>query len=190
MTARHAVLPALGIRSSALLVVGASLFLALSAQIAFPLPFSPVPVTAQSFAVLLTGALLGSRRGAAAVALYLAEGAAGLPFFAGGSGGPAFLLGPTGGYLLAFVPAAWVAGALAERGWDRRTFSALAAMSAGNAILLLGGVAWLARLSDVPTALRLGLFPFLPGDVLKVALAALALPAGRRIADRVRGPRV
>ncbi|RPJ40883.1 MAG: biotin transporter BioY, partial [Candidatus Latescibacterota bacterium] len=124
-----AVLPLHGIRTTGLLVAFASLLLALSARVAIPLPFSPVPISGQSFAVLLVGALLGSRRGSAAVLLYLAEGAVGLPVFAGGAGGAAYLVGPTGGYLAAFLPAAFVVGALCERGWDKRVPGAAAAMA-------------------------------------------------------------
>jgi biotin transport system substrate-specific component len=104
----------------AVLVVTGSVFIALLAQVAIPLPFSPVPITGQTFAVLLVGVLLGSRRGGLGVLLYLLEGAAGLPFFAGGTAGLARLAGPTGGYLVGFVVAAIVVGLLAERGWDRR----------------------------------------------------------------------
>src|SRR6185437_2179656 len=108
------------------LVIGFSLLTALSAQIVIPI--GPVPVTGQTFAVLLTGALLGSRMGAMAMIAYLVEGASGLPFFFGGGSGIAHLLGPTGGYLVAFPAAAFITGAFAEHGWDRKFFSAAAAM--------------------------------------------------------------
>ncbi len=104
----------------AALILGASLLIALSARIAVPVPFSPAPITGQTLAVLLVGALLGSRRGALSVLAYLAEGAMGLPVFAGGGAGILWLLGPTGGYLFGFIAAAFVTGWLAERGWDRR----------------------------------------------------------------------
>src|SRR5207237_7451408 len=113
---------------SVVLVVAFSLFVALAAQVAVPLPWTPVPLTAQTFAVLLTGALLGSRLGALALVAYLAEGASGLPFFRGGTGGLAPLFGLTAGYLFAFPAAAFVTGYLAERGWDRRYLPAAAAM--------------------------------------------------------------
>src|ERR671916_391327 len=105
---------------SALLVAGFSLLTALAAQVVVPLPFTPVPLTGQTFAVLLTGALLGSRLGALAMALYVFEGAIGLPFFRGGAGGFGHFSGVTAGYLLAFPAAAFVTGHLSERGWDRR----------------------------------------------------------------------
>jgi biotin transport system substrate-specific component len=116
-----------------LLVVGGSLVVALSAQLVVRLPFTPVPITGQTLGVLLVGAALGARRGAAALALYLMEGAAGLPFFAGGMAGAAYLLGPTGGYLLAFPLAAFITGWAAERGWDRNGLTTAAAMTLGVA---------------------------------------------------------
>src|SRR6266513_4171197 len=130
------------------LVLAFSLLNALAAQIA--LPIGPVPITGQTFAVLLTGALLGSRLGAAALIAYLVEGAVGLPFFAGGSGGLAHILGPTGGYLVAFPAAAFVTGAFAEHGWDKRYPTAVAAMAIGSAIVFLGGWAWFAILTNTP----------------------------------------
>ena len=168
----------------ALVTVGSAL-IALSARIAIPLPFSPVPITGQTFAVLLIGALLGSRRGALAVILYLLEGTAGLPFFAGGSGGLARLAGPTGGYLIGFVAAAFTVGLLAERGWDRRVWSTVLAMLAGNAIIYACGLPWLGRFVGEGNVLSLGLLPFIPGDLLKLALAAITLPAGWRLLGRL-----
>src|SRR6185437_11253971 len=124
------------VRSAGLVIVF-SLFIAASAQ--FAIQIGPVPITGQSFAVLLTGALLGSRLGAAAVIAYLIEGAVGLPFFAGGGAGLARFFGPTGGYLIAFPAAAFVTGAFAEHGWDRRYTSAVVAMGIGSALIFLGG---------------------------------------------------
>ncbi len=164
---------------SALVVVGFSLLTAAAAQVVVPLPFTPVPLTGQTFAVLLTGALLGPRLGALAMLAYLAEGAAGLPFFRGGAGGVGHFSGATAGYLLAFPAAAYVTGLLAERGWDRRFVTAAAAMALGSFVILAGGWAWLALMFRTPSeAFWLGVAPFLPGDVLKIALAAAALPAG------------
>src|SRR5882672_2755727 len=125
------------------LVHAFSLLNALAAQIAIPI--GPVPITGQTFAVLLTGALLGSRLGAAALIAYLVEGALGLPFFAGGSGGLAHILGPTGGYLVAFPAAAFITGAFAEHGWDKRFLSAAAAMAIGSILIMLSGWAWLSQ---------------------------------------------
>lgn len=160
------------------LVVGGTLLIALSAQIRLRLPFSPVPVTAQTLGVLLTGVLLGSRRGALSVLAYLAEGVAGLPVFSAGGSGPAYLFGPTGGYLVGFIAAAYITGWLAERGWDRRMMTAALAMLAGNIALYATGLAWLTLFVGADHALALGLYPFIAGDVLKIALAALLLPVG------------
>jgi biotin transport system substrate-specific component len=163
----------------AALVVAFSLLIALSAQVVVPLPWTPVPVTLQTFAVLLAGALLGSRLGALAVFAYLLEGAAGLPFFSAGRGGAAHLLfSPTAGYLLAYPVAAFVTGWLAERGWDRRYPSAAAAMALGSAVILAGGWLGLLRFYAPTQAFALGVAPFLAGDVIKIALAAVVLPSG------------
>src|SRR5207253_98989 len=158
------------------LVIGFSLLTALAAQIAIPI--GPVPITAQTFAVLLTGALLGSRLGAMAMIAYLIEGASGLPFFAGGTGGLPHLLGPTGGYLIAFPAAAYITGAFAEHGWDRRFFTATAAMLIGSIVIIVCGCAWFALLTrtGVAAALRLTVVPFIPGDIIKILLAAAVLP--------------
>ena len=173
---------------SALLVLGFSLLTALAAQVVVPLPWTPVPLTGQTFAVLLTGALLGPRLGALAMAAYLAEGAAGLPFFRGGAGGRAHLAGPTAGYLFAFPAAAFVTGLLAERGWDRRYLPAAAAMALGSLVILAGGWAWLAlTFGSGGEAFRLGVAPFLAGDLVKIALAAAALPAGWSLLRRLNG---
>lgn len=182
-----AVAPLEGARAVAL-VVGFSLLVALAAQVVVPLPFTPVPVTGQTFAVLLAGALLGPRLGPAAVALYLFEGAAGLPFFRGGASGAHHLfLSPTAGYLFAFPAAAFVTGLLAVRGWDRRVWTAAAAMALGSLVILAGGWAWLALATGTPAgAFRLGVAPFLLGDAVKIALAAAALPAGWALLGRAR----
>src|SRR5438132_10028927 len=122
------------------LVFAFSLLTALAAQIVIPI--GPVPITGQTFAVLLTGALLGSRLGAMAMIVYLIEGASGLPFFYGGTSGIAHLFGPTGGYLVAFPAGAFITGAFAENGWDKRFLSAVLAMAIGSLVILLAGWAW------------------------------------------------
>ena len=171
------------------LVVAFSLLTALAAQVAVPLPWTPVPITGQTFAVLLTGALLGSRLGALAMIAYLIEGAAGLPFFAAGGAGVGHLLfSPTSGYLLAYPAAAFLVGLLAERGWDRRWLTAVAAMSLGSIVILLGGWAWLSRFVGPAGAWAAGVAPFLVGDVVKIALAAAVLPTGWALLRR-KGPR-
>ena len=160
-----------------LLVIAGSLLVALLSQVRVQAGFSPVPITGQTLAVLLVGATLGSRRGALAMLTYLAEGAIGLPVFAG-AGGAARLVGPTGGYLVGFVVAAFIVGWLAERGWDRRPLTTALAMLAGNSTIYLFGVSWLAIMVGSDKALPMGLYPFIVGDVLKLALAMALLPAG------------
>jgi biotin transport system substrate-specific component len=162
--------------ANVVLVVAGSLLTALAAQVSIPLPFTPVPITGQTFAVLLVGAALGRRRGAASMALYVAQGLAGLPVFAGGKAGLAVLLGPTGGYLIGFIAAAFVTGWLAERGWDRRPLTTALAMVFGNLVIYLFGVSWLAVFVGISKAPLLGMVPFIPGDILKIVLATAALP--------------
>lgn len=169
------------------LVIGASGVIALAAQIAVPLPFSPVPITGQTLALLLLAAALGRARAVAAAVCYLAEGAAGIPVFAGGSGGAHVLIGATGGYLAGFVPAAWLVGLLAERGFDRHFGSTALAMLAGNGIILILGAAWLARFVGPAHVITAGVAPFLVGDIVKAAVAAALLPAAWRSIDRL-GP--
>lgn len=170
---------------SVVLVVAFSLFIALSAQVVIPLPFTHVPITLQTFAVLLTGALLGSRLGALALVAYLFEGAAGLPFFRGGNGGWLYLaLSPTAGYLLAFPLAAFLTGWLAERGWDRKFLTAAAAIGLGSLVILSGGWLGLLRFHSAQQAFALGVVPFIIGDIVKIALAAAALPSGWALLKR------
>jgi len=165
------------------LVVLFSAFVALTAQVEIPL--WPVPLTLQTLGVLFTGAVLGSRRGALALLLYLTEGALGLPVFAGGASGVGYMLGPTGGYLVGFVVAAGVVGWLAQRGWDRRLVWAAVAMVIGNVIIYVCGVAWLAVfLGDLWGALVKGMLLFVVGDLIKIAVAALTLPGGWKLARR------
>ena len=163
--------------ADALLVILGSLLVAALAQVSIPLPFTPVPITGQTFAVLLVGAALGARRGAASLGLYVAQGAFGLPVFAGGASGLAKLTGPTGGYLVGFGAAAYVVGFLAGRGLDRRLWTALGAFVIGELVIYLVGVPWLAQFIGWDKALVGGLWPFLPGDAVKAVLAALALPS-------------
>lgn len=170
-----------GLLYDAILVVAGSCFIALLAQVAIPLPFSPVPITGQTFAVLLVGALLGSVRGGLGTLLYLLEGVAGIPVFAGGTAGLARLAGPTGGYLMGFVVAAFVVGFLAQRGWDRRVWSAALAMLVGNVIIYAFGLPQLAHFVGGEKVFSLGLLPFIPGDLFKLSLAALTLPAGWKL---------
>ena len=165
-----------------LLVVTGSLLVAALAQVRIPLPLTPVPITGQTFAVLLVGAVLGSERGAFSLILYLVEGGLGLPFFAGGAGGLTHVFGPTGGYLLGFIAAAYLVGRLAESGLDRRFRTSVLIFLAGEAIIYLFGVTWLGFFIGFQQALAAGLLPFLPGDLFKLLAAALVLPAGWRLA--------
>ena len=161
-----------------------NLLIALAAQFQILLPFSPVPVTAQTFVVLLLGALFGSRRGPATVVAYLTLGAVGVPVFAGGAAGFARFVGPTAGYLVGFVVAAFAVGSLSERGWDRRPWTTAASMIIGNVIIYATGSLWLSRFVGFEAVLVTGVLPFLLGDALKIALATILLPAGWRIIGR------
>lgn len=160
----------------------ATLVVALSAQVAVPVPFSPVPMTLQPLAVLVVGGLLGATSGVAALVFYLLLGVLGLPVFASGGAGALHLIGPTGGYLLAFPVAAGVTGTLATRA-PASVLRVLLTCALGMAIIHLGGVAQLAVLGGDPSlAFRVGVLPFLTGDLLKVGLAAAVILAG--------GPRI
>jgi biotin transport system substrate-specific component len=165
----------------ATITLAGSLLIALTAQIYIPLPFSPVPLTGQTLGVLLVGTVLGGMRGSLAVLTYLAEGASGLPVFAGGAMGVGVFFGPTAGYLLGFVPAAYLTGRLAEFGFDKRVWTMALAMLLGTLLILLLGASWLSWFVGGSNALQMGVFPFLPGDVIKISVAALALPALRKL---------
>jgi biotin transport system substrate-specific component len=156
-----------------------------AAQVSIPLPFTPVPFTLQPMVVLLAGAALGSRLGMISQLCYLALGLAGLPVFAASPlpQGAARLLGPTGGYLMSYPFAAFVAGYLAERGFDRRYLTSVLAMAAGLTVVFSCGVGWLAfgaPHAGLTAAAAAGLTPFLPADVVKILLAATVLPSAWR----------
>jgi biotin transport system substrate-specific component len=167
----------------AMLALAGSLLLAISAQISVPMV--PVPMTMQTFAVVLIGAAYGWRLGGATVALYLAEGAMGLPVFANG-GSLASLTGPTAGYLFAFVAAAALVGWLVEMGWGQSVFKTTAAMALGTAVIFAGGIAWLSTFTGFEKALEVGMYPFLPGAVFKIALAAAVLPLAWKLIGKLR----
>ncbi|MGB9205296.1 MAG: biotin transporter BioY [Terriglobales bacterium] len=163
-------------------VIAASLFVALCARVTVPLPFTPVPLTLQNFGVLTVGLLLGSRRGFAALSLYLVEGAFGLPVFSPSilGGGIAQILGPTGGFLMAYPVVAFVAGWIYERRSERRSvqgsrrfgWAALSSVAA-EVVLFAGGLSWLAVLThSVSLALRFGLYWFVFAEVIKVLMAS------------------
>lgn len=192
-TFAQAVWPALTVRQDRVAWLGRRLILcvafsglvALCAHAAFPLPGNPVPITMQTFGVLLTGALLGPRLGAAAILLYVIEGLCGLPVFAPtarATAGLALFALPTFGYLAGFVAAAFAAGWFAERGWDRKPLTTLAMMLLSSTIIFLFGALWLTHfVGSFSKAVLLGVVPFLPGDALKAALAMGLLPAGWRL---------
>ena len=186
------------VRHLALIVAG-TVLIALAAQLKFYLPGDPIPVTGQTFAVLLAGGALGFRRGIASTGLYLALGLIGLPVFAGGDHGVEVVTGLSGGYIVGFSVAAAIVGRLAELGWDRNLAGSIGAMLIGSAAIYAVGVPWLLlaaqanpELASIATpewAIANGLTPFLIGDALKLALAAAAFPAawwlvGRRPGDR------
>jgi biotin transporter BioY len=157
------------------LVIAFSLFTGLMAHVAIPLPFTPVPITGQTFAVLLCGALLGARLGTASMIAYITEGLVGLPVFASAPGSFSY------GYLAGFVAAAFVVGWFADRGWTRSLPLTIVAMLAGELAIYFFGLLWLAHLVPADKVLVFGLYPFLIGDAIKLIAAALVVPAGWRI---------
>ncbi len=187
-TLRWAALPRTGLLADVLLVLAGAGFVALAAQVSFELPFTPVPITGQTFAVLLVGASLGAVRGFSSLLLYALVGIAGAPVFQEQNHGWEYFAGATGGYIVGFVIAAAVTGWLAERRWDRRFSSAVAAMLTGNVVVYLVGLPWLAHVADydVLTTLQKGLAPFLPGDLVKLYLAAALLPGAWRLVERAK----
>ncbi len=168
-----------------LLVVSASVVIALAAQIALPVPFTPVPLTMQPLAVLLVGITLGSTRGAAAAALYLLEGFSGLPVFAQGHGGPLWLAGPTAGYLFSYPFAAFVAGWFSQRGWGSTSVRAIAGMLVALAVIYLGGWSWLSAFVGGQAAWVAGVRPFILADIVKVAIGAAFLPQLQRMIAKI-----
>ncbi len=178
----------------AVAVVGFALLTALAAQISIPLGFTPVPITGQTFAVLLAGGVLGARRGALSMGLYVALGAIGLPFYADGAGGWTAATGATAGYLVGFVVAALIVGAMADRGQDRKLSTSLPAFLTGSLVIYGIGAGWLAydlglpltAAAGDPSAVAFGVAPFLVGDVAKALLAGVLLPAAWMIAEERR----
>ena len=168
-----------------LLALAGSVLIAICAQISVPL--FPVPMTLQTFAVFLIGLTYGWRLGGVTVALYLLEGALGLPVFSGGKGGLIVFMGPTAGYLVGFLVAATACGWFAERGFVRSYPKLFASLLVGNILLYAPGLLWLGSLIgwDKPV-LEYGLYPFILGDLLKIAMAVLLLPTAWKIVNRLK----
>jgi biotin transport system substrate-specific component len=163
------------------LIAGASVFIAIFAQIAIHVPLSPVPITGQTFAVLLVGLLIGKNRGLLAVMAYLFEGVCGLPVFANATFGPAHLLGPTGGYLIGFLPAVYVTGLIAENNVHEKISMYTVALIVGTVIIFASGLSWLKHYVGADNVLELGFYPFVPGAIFKVFLTIIIIPGLKRI---------
>jgi biotin transport system substrate-specific component len=176
------------LRHLALIAIGAVLIYA-TAKVSIPVPGSPVPITGQTFGVLLVGGALGFRRGLASIGLYVLIGLIGLPFFAEGKGGVQVVLGATGGYIVGFLVAGSLVGRLAELGWDRRIVGALGAMAIGNVVIYLIGVPWLMVVAhmDLAAGIKNGLTPFILGDAIKLILAAITFPVAWWVVGRRAG---
>jgi biotin transport system substrate-specific component len=187
-TLRLAVFPHANLITDALLVLAGTALVAGAAQISVKLPFTPVPITGQTFAVLLVGASLGCVLGTASLMLYLWLGVAGAPIYAHHDSGWSVITSASGGYIVGFVLAAALTGFLAERRWDRRLSSSIGLMLTGNVVIYLVGLPWLAIVlnTNLEKTLEYGLYPFIPGDTFKLYLAAAALPAAWKLVGRVR----
>jgi biotin transport system substrate-specific component len=188
-TLKVAVFPHSRFLTDVLLVVAGTGFVAIAAQVKIDLSFTPVPITGQTFAVVLVGASLGALLGLASLGLYLFVGALGAPIYADGQHGWDVLTGPTGGYIIGFVFAACLTGFLAQKHWDRRFSSAVAAMLTGNVVIYLFGLPWLAAKlnTGLEDTLEAGLYPFVVGDLLKLYLAGALLPAAWGLVSRFKG---
>jgi biotin transport system substrate-specific component len=187
-TLRLAALPRSNLITDALLVLAGTGLVAGAAQISVKLPFTPVPITGQTFAVVLVGASLGALRGTASLMVYLWLGVAGAPIYAHHDSGWNVITSASGGYIVGFVLAAALTGFLAERGWDWHFSSSVSAMLTGNVIIYLVGLPWLAVVlnTNLEKTLEYGLYPFVPGDIFKLYLAAAVLPTAWRLVARVR----
>ncbi len=188
-TLRLAVFPRAGLATDAILVIAGAGLVALAAQIEIMLGFTPVPISGQTFAVLLVGASYGPVLGASSLLLYFFVGLLGAPVYSGGDGGWDIVKGATGGYLIGFVVAALLIGWLAQRQWDRRFNSAVAAMLTGSVVIYAFGLPWLAQTQDfgLEATLEAGLYPFVVGDLLKLYLAGMLLPAAWKLVRHLRG---
>ncbi|HKP17116.1 MAG TPA: biotin transporter BioY [Gaiellaceae bacterium] len=182
------IVPRLGVLADALLVLAGTGLVAGAAQISFSLPFTPVPITGQTFAVVLVGASLGTVRGFSSLFLYLWLGVAGAPIYADHAHGWSVITSASGGYIVGFVLASAVIGYLAEHRWDRRLSSAIGSMLTGNVIIYLVGLPWLAVVLDtnLEKTLEYGLYPFVPGDIFKLYVAAGLLPGAWKVVERIK----
>jgi biotin transport system substrate-specific component len=187
-TLRLAVFPHANLITDTLLVLAGTALVAAAAQISVKLPFTPVPITGQTFAVLLVGASLGCVLGTASAMLYLWLGVAGAPIYAHHDSGWSVITSASGGYIVGFVLAAALTGFLAERRWDRRLSSSIGLMLTGNVVIYLVGLPWLAVVlnTNLEKTLEYGLYPFIPGDTFKLYLAAAALPGAWKLVGRAR----
>jgi biotin transport system substrate-specific component len=185
-TLRFAAIPSSGVLTDAALIVLGAAIIAGSAQLSIKLPFTPVPITGQTFSVLVVGASLGMLRGGASALLYVLIGMFGAPVYASGHGGLDVITGASGGYLVSYPFVSALTGRLAEERWDRRFSSAVGAMLTGNVVIYLFGLPWLAvdQHTGLEKTLELGLYPFVPGDTFKLYVAAAVLPTAWRIVDR------
>ncbi len=188
-TLRVAVFPRSGLLTDALLVLGGAAFVGLMAQLSYKLHFTPVPLTGQTFAVLLVGAAYGPALGAASMVAYALLGIVGVPLYADHTHGWSTFTGNSGGYIVGFVLAAAVTGWLSERGWDKKFSSSIASMLTGSVIIYLCGAIWLHHElhASWETTLVDGVYPFVPGDMVKLYLAAAALPGAWSLVRRFRG---
>jgi biotin transport system substrate-specific component len=159
-----------------------NLLLVACSYLAINIPFSPVPITGQTFGILLIAMTLGRVRGVGVVLAYLLEGAVGLPVFAGGAAGFVKFVGPTGGYLIGFLIAAYLVGWMADNGWDRSYLKSVIAMTIGTAVIFVFGLIWLAKFIPSEALLTAGLVPFVPGALIKIALASVILPTTWKLA--------
>ena len=186
-TLRLAVLPRGGLLTDALLVCAGAGLIAASAQISINLPFTPVPITGQTFSVLLVGASLGLARGGASALLYVLLGLV-FPVYAGHGEGWDVITSASGGYLVSYPFVAALTGFLAEKRWDRKFSSSVGAMLTGNVVIYLFGLPWLAVVlnTSLEKTLELGLYPFVPGDTFKLYLAAAMLPGAWRLIGRLK----
>ncbi len=194
LTLRTAVVPRSSVVGEVALVLAGAGLIALAAQVAIPLPFTPVPITGQTFAVLLVGSAYGAVRGGATLLAYLAAGIAGLPFYAEGASGWDIVAGPTGGYLIGMLLASAIVGRLAERRWDRAFSSATSAMLLGSVVIYACGLPWLSHElgalgapNGLEATLEAGLYPFVVGDLIKLYLAGALLPAAWKLVERATG---